>query len=49
MLQLQDLGVDQVKKPCIGLIQHSESYYYIYSGECMNLDFHVTLQTHSAF
>ena len=29
--------------------QHSGSCYCAYSGECMNLDFHVTLQTRPAF
>ena len=29
--------------------QHSGSCYCAYSGECMNLDFHVTLQTRPVF
>ena len=31
------------------LHQHSESYYYAYSDEYINLDFHVTLQTYPTF
>ena len=33
----------------IFLHQHSGSCYCAYSGECMNLNFHVTLQTHPVF